>query len=565
MVFLSLILLTCLVPFWYSFGQGCSTFVKLPSITGYIVCGIFCGPHVSAVLRQHHLTDIAFIEHACLSYIALLAGAELHLGGIKRIRRQVTWMVAGISFFSWVSVFSCAVLASSRTPFLAALPQNQILSVCNLLGVLSLARSPASAISVIHETKGSGPYCSLVMAIVIVKDVLVFLAFSLALNAAEQASIRATTSYSLVTILYPFSSVASSVALGTLGGIVFQKMHSGFAMSSSWPLSSLNSIITTHSSKVLTFLRCSFPLIISSSVYYISDRLHAEPLLACVAAGATGTYIAASSSSSSAPLSHQADQLKLHASPSPSYRLERQRSVSLGVNSAGAGEEATSASSQQQMVMTVLLVPISTILFGLVGANLHLDKLLGNIHLAALLFVVRLVGVWIGSWLGGYFGAVPATLRERVPYGMVTQAGIAMGLTRIAVARCKICAWGPDFEAAMAAIIVGNLILGPLLFKSAIVASGEAAGVPASSLTTGTLAGPTSTPVPMMTPVKSHQMEEGYVTPVKADRPGHHQQYDGHFHSNHGNGADSTTNTTPSFVPIIHLNSITSPFAKSGL
>jgi Kef-type K+ transport system membrane component KefB len=183
---LSLTILTCLVPFWYSVGQGCSSFLRLPSITGYIVVGIICGPHVSAVLQQHHLVDIAFIEHACLSYIALLAGAELHLGGIKRIRRQVTWMVAGISFFSWALVFSTALFASHRTPFLATLPRNQILAVCNLLGVLALARSPASAISVIHEIKGSGPYCSLVMAIVIVKDVLVFLAFSLALNAAEQ-------------------------------------------------------------------------------------------------------------------------------------------------------------------------------------------------------------------------------------------------------------------------------------------------------------------------------------------------------------------------------------------
>jgi Kef-type K+ transport system membrane component KefB len=175
------------VPFWYSIGQGCSTFLKLPSITGSLVGGILCGPHVSAILQQRQLIDVAFIEHICLSYIALLAGAELHLGGIKRIRRQVTWMVAGISFSSWVSVFSCSLLASSRIPFLAALPQNQVIAVCNLLGVLALARSPASAISVIHEIgNGSGPYCSLVMAIVIMKDVLLFLAFSLASNAAEQ-------------------------------------------------------------------------------------------------------------------------------------------------------------------------------------------------------------------------------------------------------------------------------------------------------------------------------------------------------------------------------------------
>jgi len=386
-----------------------------------------------------------------------------------------------------------------------------------------------------------------------------------------QASIRGTTAHSLGDVLYPFFSIASSVALGTLGGIVFQRMYSRFTMSLSSILSSLNSTTPTHSSQLLTYLRGSIPLIVSSSVYYISDRLHAEPLLACVATGTMATYMATSSSSaSSTSASHQTDQLKLHASPSPLQRLQRQGSVSLGITSPGAGEEATSANSQQQMVITTFLVPVSAILFGLVGANLHVDKLLGNAHFAALLFVVRLIGIWIGSWVGGYFGAVPAPLRERVPYGMLTQAGIAMGLTRIAVAQCKLCSWGPDFEALMAAIIVGNLILGPLLFKSAIVASGEAVGVPASSLTTATSGGgvTSATVPPIMSPHRSHYIEEGFVTPVKTDRSGYQQQYASPFQSKHGNSTknstSSTMNSTPALVPVIHLNP-TSPSPKLTL
>ena len=39
------------------------------------------------------------------------------------------------------------------------------------------------------EVRGSGPFCSLIMAVVVVKDVLVFLAFSLALNNAQQVYI----------------------------------------------------------------------------------------------------------------------------------------------------------------------------------------------------------------------------------------------------------------------------------------------------------------------------------------------------------------------------------------
>ena len=185
MILFSFLILGCLAPVWFGIGKICQ-FVRLPSITGYIISGILCGPHVLSLLQQPDLDNLRLIEHACLSYIALLAGAELHMGSWKKIRRQVTLIVAGITFFSWAFVFLCSLLAANNAPFLAVLPQRELMAVCNLLGVLAVARSPASAIAVINEVQGSGPYCSLVMAVIVLKDVVVFLAFSLAVKAAEQ-------------------------------------------------------------------------------------------------------------------------------------------------------------------------------------------------------------------------------------------------------------------------------------------------------------------------------------------------------------------------------------------
>lgn len=185
MSLLSLIFLGGLAPIWFGIGTACQC-LRLPSITGYIVAGIICGPHVLALLKPQDLVELRFVEHACLSYIALLAGAELHMGSMRKVRRQVTFTVAGITIFSWAFVFTCALLAASNAPFLAMLPRRELLAVCNLLGVLAVARSPASAIAVMKEVQGSGPYCSLVMAVVVLKDVVVFLAFSLAVKAAEQ-------------------------------------------------------------------------------------------------------------------------------------------------------------------------------------------------------------------------------------------------------------------------------------------------------------------------------------------------------------------------------------------
>lgn len=43
----------------------------------------------------------------------------------------------------------------------------------------------AAQIAVLRETEGQGPYCSLVMAVVVVKDVLVFVAFAANLEVAS--------------------------------------------------------------------------------------------------------------------------------------------------------------------------------------------------------------------------------------------------------------------------------------------------------------------------------------------------------------------------------------------
>jgi hypothetical protein len=52
------------------------------------------------------------------------------------------------------------------------------------------------------------------------------------------------------------------------------------------------------------------------------------------------------------------------------------------------------------------------------------------------------------------------------------QAGVALGLTRMVAVRFP--HWGPDFQTLAAAVIVGNLCVGPPLFRAAINAAGEA-------------------------------------------------------------------------------------------
>ena len=75
-------------------------------------------------------------------------------------------------------------------------------------------------------------------------------------------------------------------------------------------------------------------------------------------------------------------------------------------------------------------------------------SLASTLGAAALVWAVRLAAVYCGSWLGAWLGGTPPEHRRRVWYGMITQAGVAMGLAKAVAARFP--DWGPDFVALMA-------------------------------------------------------------------------------------------------------------------
>lgn len=62
---------------------------------------------------------------------------------------------------------------------------------------------------------------------------------------------------------------------------------------------------------------------------------------------------------------------------------------------------------------------------------------------AGILYVVRLGGVWVGCWLGAEAGGTPHDVARRLWMGMITQAGIALGLAQTVASRFP--TWGPDY------------------------------------------------------------------------------------------------------------------------
>ncbi|NJN43265.1 MAG: hypothetical protein HC806_00010 [Anaerolineae bacterium] len=110
--------------------------------------------------------------------------------------------------------------------------------------------------------------------------------------------------------------------------------------------------------------------------------------------------------------------------------------------------------------------------FTLVGAELELEVLRTAWLVALILLLVRLAGIFLGSFVGGTVSGDP--IRQNAILGMtfITQAGVSIGLAKeIGV---EFSPWGNELATLSIGVIVINQIIGPPLFKWAINLIGEA-------------------------------------------------------------------------------------------
>lgn len=435
----SLARLILLAPLWYGFGKLSSKALRIPLITGFIAAGVLSGPSCLGLLDASELAVLQTIEHACLSLIALAAGAELQLAELRHIRAQVIYLTLSISIFSWAAVFVAGRVLLPLLPFAQNLTLRETLAITSLLATLAVARSPASAIAVLQELDGRGPYCSLVMAVIVTKDVLVFILFALTIEAGKALQLSTTTASPsgirlLQEIASPFLGVLSSGALGCSMGVALSQVLQGRAAKSSSSSSSLH----PRSSKkrlLLTFQSLT-PFLASTVTFFLAEYMQVEPLLGCVCVG-----------------------------------------LVVGNSSLEGSDAGTVLARDVSRLFPVL----NTIFFGLVGASIKLSAIGGTISIAAALFTARLIGIWVGCYLGGIASGTPPRLQKFLWQGMMTQAGIALGLAKVVSTRFS-DTWGQDFAALAAGIIVANLLVGPLLFKAAIISLKEAGTFGAQAL-----------------------------------------------------------------------------------
>jgi len=385
-------------------NQVAKVFLKVgfPLITGLLITGVFAGPFILELIPFQKTENLHFVNNIAFAYIAFAAGAELYLRELKSRFKSITWMTFG----QLVATFTLGAVGvyflADYIYFMQEMTNNSKIAVSILMGTIFVARSPASLIAVINELRAKGPFTSTALGVTVLKDVIVIVLFVINLAIANVLITDEGFDIFLVSLL--LLQIVTAFAIGYVLGKLIAAILS------------LN--IHADIKKMLVLFAgynvyMLFHFIRELSHQWLPFEVYIEPLLICI----IGSFVVTNYSK------YRPEFLKI-------------------LNDVG---------------------PIVYVaFFTLIGVSMSLNILVNSFGIAIALFGVRILGMIVGSFIGGTLGGDPMRFNRIgwMPY--ITQAGVALGLAAI------VPAWGVEFETIVIAIIVISQLVGPPFFKWSI-------------------------------------------------------------------------------------------------
>lgn len=254
--------------------------VKLPHITGYLLAGLALGPSTAhilggwwdlgnlseGVLNPQIIEQLHLFESLALALIALTAGGELKLEGLRRGLRAILGVFTG-QLVALLAAFTVFVVLLGHLPWappeLATLGTGEALALGAALGAIALATSPAATIAVITGSGARGPLTRAVLSTVVLKDVAVVVLFSVFSTLALTLGGSSVEGGLLQEILvHVVGSLVAGVAAGMLIDLYLRYVKA----------------------EVLLFI-----LALVFTTIFLAGRLHLDPVLLFIAAGFTAS------------------------------------------------------------------------------------------------------------------------------------------------------------------------------------------------------------------------------------------------------------------------------------
>lgn len=204
------------------FGGIIARKIKLPTISGYIIIGMFLS--LFNIIPKYLIEgSLNIIVEVSLGIIGYLVGGTLNFGMLKRFGKQIVLITSTQLLGAWILV---TAIVSLLTPFLIRSMTFQenfyltFLPPAIIIGAISCATAPAATIAVIREYKSSGPLTNTLLAVIALDDALCVIAFALGLNMAQIIAGSENLNYSAWyhAVIIPIMDISGSVLLGILMG-----------------------------------------------------------------------------------------------------------------------------------------------------------------------------------------------------------------------------------------------------------------------------------------------------------------------------------------------------------
>ena len=380
--------------------------VGLPYITGYLLTGIIAGPFILGLLPSEATSTLRYIDELALGIIAFVAGSELYLLEIRNRLHSIGWISGGLLAFGLVIGGVAIYFLTEAIPFTQGMDTASRLAVAILGSVILLALSPASTIAVIKEVRAKGPFTSTILGVTVTMDVVIIVAFAVAVAIAS--ALLEGIGFNLTAIGLLFLDLAAAIGLGYLVGKILD-----FILGTT-----LDRRLKTALVLLIGYLIFWLGLtIIELSHNFLPFEIHIEPLLVAMIGGFMVTNF-------------------------------------------------TSHREQFEEILHGIGPLVYVAFFTLTGVAIKLDILLATWTIAVALFGIRIFSIFVGSFVGSRKAGESALFQRNAWLGLITQAGIALGLAREVA--LEFPTLGDAFATMVISVVVLNEIFGPLFLKWAL-------------------------------------------------------------------------------------------------
>jgi len=236
--------------------------LALPRVTGYLLLGLICGPFGLNLITAPMARELGLFNGLAVALIAFIAGLEINVARLRPQLRRISALGLATLGVMYATLLPLIWLAWPWLPIAPEVTAFERIAFALVVTVIVISFSPTVTIAVIAENRARGPLTELTLAVVILTDLVLILAFTLAMQLAAWASGDGARGQDVGLGIHVMWEILGSFAFGAALGALFALYLRAIA-------------------REVTLVLLGLCVVLTGAGHYLAF----EPLLAALAAG----------------------------------------------------------------------------------------------------------------------------------------------------------------------------------------------------------------------------------------------------------------------------------------